>query len=512
MPNDSGNKTDPRHSSDNVFDMNADQFREAGHQLVDQIADFLGNITSVPASHNLSPEDARSLLPSDDLPDEGTDPATLLRETAPLVFDNMRVNGHPKSWGYIIGSPSPMGMLGDFLASAANPNLAAWDSAPVATEIEIQTVRWIAQLIGYPSDSSSENGGLFVSGGNMANMVGFLAARRHAVGVEIRKTGNPDDRRLVAYATRETHTWVEKIAELCGIGINAIHWIATDTDKRMDTADLRRQIITDTAEGLFPFIIVGTAGSVSFGAVDPLPEIAIIARDHNIWFHVDGAYGGFAAAADTVPEDIYGLREADSVAVDAHKWMFTPLEAGVVLVRNTQALLDAFSFDPPYYHHRDNADIVHFFRYGLQNSRCFRALKAWLILRHAGRRAYIEMVQNNINLAGVLKSALDSHPDIETVTHNLSIVTFRYAPQDGTPDDQSQRESYLNDLNSAVLTRVQRGGDAHISNAIMDGKFLLRACITNFRTTEEDVRSLPEIVAREGQREITGIKKTSNLT
>ncbi len=500
MPNDES-PGDP-HSGDgsrNRFDMDAEQFRDAGHQLVDQIADFLGAITTVQASHHLNPGEPLALLPTDDLPEEGADPATLLRETAPLLFDNMRVNGHPKSWGYIIGSPSPMGMLGDFLASAANPNLAAWDSAPVATEIEIQTVRWIAQLIGYPKDHSGACGGLFVSGGNMANMVGFLAARRRAGGEEIRKVGNPDTRRLVAYATRETHTWVEKIADLCGIGMDAIHWIATDVDKRMDTSDLRRQITKDTANGFHPFIIVGTAGSVSFGAVDPLPEIAVIARKFDIWFHVDGAYGGFAAAAANVPGDIHGLREADSIAVDAHKWMFTPLEAGVALVRDKQAMLDAFSFDPPYYHHRNKTDVVHFFRYGLQNSRCFRALKAWLILRHGGRRAYVDTVENNIRLAGIMKSALDDHPCIETMTHNLSIVTFRYVPEADVPDDPAERESYLNDLNAAVLTRIQTGGEAHISNAIRDGQFLLRACITNFRTMEADVRTLPEIVVREGQ-------------
>lgn len=483
-------------SSHSAFDMSADQFREVGHQLVDQIADFLGVIRETQASHNLDPEEARDLLPTDDLPEEGCDPATLLQETAPLLFENMRVNGHPKSWGYIIGSPSPMGMLGDFLASAANPNLAAWDSAPVATEIELQTVRWIAQLIGYPAENTGDCGGLFVSGGNMANMIGFLAARRRAGGADIRSAGTPNDRKFIAYATRETHTWVEKIADLCGIGMDAIHWIATDRDKRMDTADLRRRLAEDAANGFHPFIIVGTAGSVSFGAVDPLIEIAAIAREHDIWFHVDGAYGGFAAAAGNVPDDLYGLRKADSVAVDAHKWMFTPLEAGVALVRDRQALLDAFSFDPPYYHHRNKTDVVHFFRYGVQNSRCFRALKAWLILRYAGRRAYVDTVEKNIRLAGVLKDALDSRPAIQVISHYLSIVTFRYIPEGILPDNPSERESCLNDLNASILTRIQRGGEAHVSNAILDGQFLLRACITNFRTTENDVRTLPDIVER----------------
>lgn len=493
--------TDDKHNTNNPnpFDMDPTEFRRAGHQLVDQVADFLESLPTFQSSHSLNPEEALALLPSDDLPEDGADPAQLLQETAPLLFNNMRVNGHPRSWGYIIGSPSPMGMLGDFLASAANPNLAAWDSAPVATEIELQTVRWIAQMIGYPTASPGDCGGLFVSGGNMANMIGFLAARRRAGGAEIRQQGNPDQGRLVAYATRETHTWVEKIADLCGIGIDAIHWIATDAERRMDTDDLRRQISTDKQAGLKPFIIVATAGSVSFGAVDPLPEIAAIGREHDIWFHVDGAYGGFAAAAGNVPEDVYGLREADSVAVDAHKWMYTPLEAGLALVRDRQAMLDAFSFDPPYYHHRDKTNVVHFFRYGVQNSRYFRALKAWLILRQVGRKAYVDAVEKNIELAGCMKQALEEHPCFEVTSHNLSIVTFRYIPQSGLPDDPVERESHLNDLNAALLTRVQFGGEAHISNAIDNGTFLLRACITNFRTTEKDVRMLPGIVSGQAE-------------
>ena len=212
----------------------------------------------------------------------------------------------------------------------------------------------------------------------MANMVGFFSARRKAGGPEIRTKGVHQGRnRLIAYSTRETHTWVQKAADLSGIGGDAIHWVATDDQGRMDIEDLRRQIARDRSDGLQPFIIIGTAGSVSTGIVDPLPTMAEIAAEHDLWLHVDGAYGGLAASASTgmVPEDIYGLRLADSVAVDAHKWLFTPLEAGIALVRNRQDMVDTFSFDPPYYHNRDANEVTHFFRLGPQNSRCFRALK-----------------------------------------------------------------------------------------------------------------------------------------
>lgn len=481
------------------LDMDAETFRELGHKMVDQLADFIGGIREVRSSHSMTPDEAVARLPEGSIPEQGMDAEALLKEAIPMILSGSRVNGHPKSWGYIIGSPAPIGMLGDLLAATANPNLASWDSAPVPTEIELQTVRWIAELIGYPSDT----GGLFVSGGNMANMVGFFAARRRAGGPDVRTLGMAQvGKNMVAYATHEAHTWIEKAADLCGLGTESIHWIETDDQQRMDLDNLRLQIDTDKAAGLEPFLIVGTAGSVSNGAVDPLPAMAEIAKERGLWLHVDGAYGGFAACASagSVPNDIFGLRLADSVAVDAHKWLFTPLEAGVALVRYRQAMVDTFSFDPPYYHNRDEGEVTHFFRLGPQNSRCFRALKTWLILRQSGRKSYVETVERNLADALHMRDELLSTAGIEHRTQRLSINTFRYVPENGLPEDAASRVTYVNNLNKAIVTTIQRGGRAHISNAIMDGDFLLRACITNFRTREEDVRALPGMVVEEGRR------------
>ena len=218
-------------------------------------------------------------------------------------------------------------MLGDLLAAAVNANCGGWAIAPAATEIELQTVRWIAEFIGFPTSA----GGLLVSGGNMANFVRFLAARTAKADWEVRKTGLSGSRndgmpRLTAYASVETHTWIQKAADLFGLGTDAIRWIPVDEHQRMKTSALRRQVADDRANGNRPFLVVGTAGSVSTGAVDPLPEIASICRELDLWFHVDGAYGALAATVAGVPPDLRALADADSVAVDPHKWFYAPLE------------------------------------------------------------------------------------------------------------------------------------------------------------------------------------------
>ncbi len=476
------------------LDMSAGEFRALGHDLVERIADFIQQIPNRPAARDISPAEARARLGQGGLPEHGTDAGTLLARAAELVFDGCRINGHPKSWGYVIGSPAPIGFLGDFLAAAVNPNLAAWSSAPLPSEIEAQSVRWIADLLGYPTDC----GGLLTSGGNMANFIGILAARRARADWDTRREGlAPAAGALRIYASRETHTWLEKGADIFGLGTDAIRWIGTGTDLRMDTAELRTRIAADRAAGEQPFLLVGAAGTVSTGAVDPLPELAAIARENGLWFHVDGCYGAPAIVAPGSPADLKGLREADSLAVDAHKWLFVPLEAGCALVRDRQSLRDTFSFRPPYYHYNvDDGEVMHYHEYGPQNSRGFRALKVWLALQGAGRAGYRAMIAGNLRLAREMHAALAADPQIETATQSLSITTFRYVPEGLDPAQDGER---LDALNTALLSRIQGGGEAFLSNAVIDGRFYLRACITNFRTTAADVRALPEIVTRLGR-------------
>ncbi len=488
--------------------MDAATFRRLGHRLVDDIADFLETLPRRPLTRDASPSAVREALHlSGPLSEAGSEPGPLLQETTRLLFDHSLFNGHPRFFGYITGAPAPIGMLGDFLAAAVNANVGAWILSPAATEIESQTVRWIAGLIGYPADC----GGLLVSGGNMANIVCFLAARAARADWDVRERGIAAEpgRQLRVYASSETHTWIQKAADLAGLGTASIRWIPVDGQLRMVAAELRRRIEADHAAGDVPCVVVGTAGSVSTGAVDPLPEIASICRDHGAWFHVDGAYGGFAAAAPEAPDDLRGLSEADSVAVDPHKWLYAPLEAGCALVRNAEHLRAAFSYHPPYYHFAELA--TNYVDYGLQNSRGFRALKVWLALRHAGAAAYRRMISEDIALSQAMAAAVERHPELQLMTQGLSITTFRYVPADlrASADDEAVAP-HLDALNRELLDRLQRGGEIFVSNAVIDGRYTLRACIVNFHTTRADVEAVPEIVARVGRQVDAELRATSD--
>ncbi len=479
----------------------AESFRDAGHRLIDQIADFYESLPNRPIRRPLDLDAARELIGTGRLPEAGKPAASLLDAAAPLLFDNSLHNGHPRFFGYITASAAPLGALADMLAAAINANIGLWDLAPVAAEIEAQTIRWIAELIGYVGSDSDTCGGLMVSGGNMANMLGFLAARRAKAGNEVRANGVGDaERRMTAYCAAETHTWIEKAADLSGLGTASIRWIPTDADQRMDIDALRRKLVADRDAGFRPFIVVGTAGTVSTAAIDPLTEIHDVAREHDLWFHVDGAYGAPAAALPEANAELKALALADSIALDPHKWLYAPLEAACTLIRDPQRLLDAFSYRPPYY--RIDADKTDsgndYFELGLQNSRGFRALKVWLGLRHLGRAGYVELIRNDVAHARQLFDAVDEHPELESCTCNLSIATFRFVPAD-LASRTRRIEAYLNELNRALLASLQAGGEVYVSNAIVDGKYLLRACIVNFRTTNADIAAIPDIVVRAGR-------------
>lgn len=488
----SGNSA--RHAA---LEMDAATFRKLGRELVDQVAGLLESIPRGPVTRNESPATVREALNlTSSLPERGMEAGPLLEQTARQLFAHSLFNAHPRFFGYITAPPAPIGILGDLLAAAANPNVGAWTLSPAATEIECQTVRWIAEFIGYPIDC----GGLLVSGGNMANLVCFFAARAANAGWDIREQGVSHDsgRKLRVYASTETHTWIHKAADLGGLGTESIRWIATDSKLRMDVSALRRQIQADTEAGDVPFLAVGTAGSVSTGAVDPLREIAALCRELNLWFHVDGAYGGFAAAIPEAPAELRALSEADSVAVDPHKWLYAPLEAGCALVRDPEKLRAAFAYHPPYYHFEER--VTNFVDYGPQNSRGFRALKVWLALKYAGAAAYREMIGDDIRLSQAMSRAIVNHPELELVTQDLSIATFRYVPCDlRAKTENSEVQAHLDALNRELLDRLQRGGEIFVSNAVIAGRYVLRACIVNFHTKIEDVEAVPEIVARTGR-------------
>jgi aromatic-L-amino-acid decarboxylase len=478
-------------------EMDSAEFRRAGHWLIDALADFYESLPERPITPGESAADLGAILPPAPLPQEGCAGTDLLESITPLLFDHSLHNGHPRFFGYITSSAAPLGALADLLAAGINQNCGLRDLAPAANAIEIQAVAWLAELIGFPTPC----GGLMVSGGNVANIVAFLAARRDRARWDIRREGlSASTGRPRVYASRETHTWIEKAADISGFGTDAIRWIATDAAQRLDTDALERALEQDRRAGDWPVLIVGTAGNVSTGAIDELETIAAIAREHEIWFHVDGAYGAPAACLPEAPKALESIALADSVALDPHKWLYAPIEAACTLVRDPEALRNAFRFRPDYYRLDDDSGGggLDYFEHGLQNTRGFRALKVWLCLRQAGRLGYEQSIRKDIALARRLFERAKATDELEAGTCNLSITTLRYRPADAATTPAWN--DYVDRLNQSLLIEIQKGGAAYLSNAVINDCYFLRACIVNFRTRESDIDALVELVVALGRK------------
>ncbi|WP_423129106.1 pyridoxal phosphate-dependent decarboxylase family protein [Gaoshiqia sp. Z1-71] len=497
-----------------TLNMGADEFRSAAHELTERIATFMEELPEMNVTKGENPIAIRSFLTNKSLPLQGEESREILKEASELLFGHSLFNGHPRFWGYITSSAAPIGALADFLASSVNANVGAFALSPMATEIEQQTIAWLSELIGYQANS----GGIFVSGGNMANFLGFLAARRNKIGEKIREEGlaglplkpviqpwgaysqvpfpKPGKKHFTVYCAKGTHTWIQKAVDLFGHGTDSIRWIDLTDSQQMSVTHLQEQIRIDIRQGHQPFLVVGNAGSVSTGTVDPLREIANFCKTRDLWFHIDGAYGAPAAVVPELANLFDGLAEADSIALDPHKWLYSPLEAGCILVRDRKYLHDAFSFNPEYYNFGGNGydQPVNFHEYGMQNSRGFRALKVWMSIKQMGKNGLTDMIRNNINLSEKLFHLVQETPDLQAISQNLSITTFRYVPSD------IEDEVYLNKLNQELLNKLQSGGEVFLSNAIVNGHYCLRPCIVNFRTSYADLEALVSIVLREGKK------------
>ena len=476
------------------LDMSPAAFREAGHRLIDELADHLAAVPRGPVARDETPERLRQVIDAGQpLPASGADAGGLLSDAASRLFGHALFNGHPRFFGYITSSPAPIGMFADLLAAALNQNMGAWKLGPLATEIEAQTMRWIAELIGYPQSG----GGILVSGGNMANWVCLLAARRAKAAWNIRQQGVAAGPRLLLYASAETHTWIQKAADLCGLGTDAIRWIAADAEQRMDVAALQAQLEQDRRDGHQPFLVVGTAGSVSTGAVDPLTELAAICKEQRSGFTSMAPTGrwrqriGGAGGAERAGGRRFRRRRSAQVALHAARsWLRAGARRGAAARRIfiPPALL-------PLRRRRDELR-------GLRAAKFARLprAKVWLGLRQAGRDGCLEMIEDDMALARHLHRLVEADPEFEATSQSLSITTFRYVPRDLSSQGGSDAvATHLDDLNQQLLTLVERSGEAFLSNAIVGGRFVLRACVVNFHTALADIEALPPLLSRLGR-------------
>jgi aromatic-L-amino-acid/L-tryptophan decarboxylase len=461
----------------------ADEIRRVGRLVVDLIADHVSQLPEGPAFHPVPPELSRELV-STAAPRDAVSPDDVLRAFKEKIEPYPFGNGHPRFWGWVNSPPAVMGIFADALAAAMNPSCAGGNHAAIYVEHEV--LGWFKQLLGFPVES----GGLLVSGGSMATMTALAVARHLKSGVDVRADGLRNAPHSFAfYMSSEAHGCARKAIELLGFGSRSIRTIPADADYRLPLAVLDRAIETDRAAGVQPIAVVATAGSTNTGAIDDLDGIAAICRRHGVWMHVDAAYGGPAILSREYEPALGGIAHADSVALDPHKWMFVPVEAGLVLVRDAAAMRSAFSLVPPYLRTDGSATGVGgppwFSEYGFQQTRGFRALKVWMTMQQFGLDGHRAAIEENIALARYLADRVRDAADMELMAPpSLSVVCFRVV--DRSPSGEDAPAAF----NRAILERLQLGGEAFLTSTEVGGTFVLRACFVNYRSTRADVDRL----------------------
>ena len=478
------------------LDPSQEEICRMGTAAVDAMASYLASIRDRRVYPQTTAREIGERLEKE-LPEEGVGFERLLRTFRDVIVPMSRHNTHPRMFGYVQAPGTALAALADMLASTLNANLTAWRSAPAAVELERLTINWIKEILGY----NLEAAGLFVSGGSMANMAALAAARQSKAGSDLADKGaRTFPQAMRVYCSEETHHSIDKAAALLGIGRENVRKIAVDRNFKIRIDDLLTKISEDREDGHLPFCVVANAGTVGTGAFDPLAEVAEVARRFNLWFHVDAAYGGFAALAPSARPLFADMREADSVALDPHKWLYLPVDCGCVLYRDAEQARATFAHEAEYTRvlNKDPDEAFAFWDYGPELSRRFRALKVWMMLKGVGLRALGQAIEKDLACARHFERLVHASEDFEMLAPvELSIFCFRYVPSKlrralVNADDaaRSQIEAQLDETNERLLLGLQRDGSSYLSNARINGRFSLRGCVMNYRTTLQDMEIL----------------------
>ena len=461
------------------------EIREIGREALDLVASYYESLAT---RRVLEPTTSAELRAQFDgpLPLTGEPVEALFHTVQDVIARYTRHSAHPRMFGYVASPGVPIAAIGSMIAAALNTNVTGWRSSPAATEIEWLVIRWLKEMLGITHEGS----GLLVSGGSMANFAGIAAARSAKL-PNIVRDGLHGAAQLRLYVSGQAHLSSRKAAGMLGIGTANVREVKTTAALRMDVADLARLVQEDRAAGYLPFCVVASAGTAASGAMDPIGEIADFARANDLWLHVDAAYGGFAALAPSARAYFDRIGDADSIALDPHKWLYLPVGCGCVLYKDPATARAAFAAGADYIKviGLENDEAFAFWDYGPELSRPFRAFDLWLLLKSVGAAAISDAIEENIACARYCAALIESSEDFELLAPvDLSIVCFRYRPVGYKGD--------LNALNESLLVALQRDGSSYVSNANVRGNFALRACVLNYRTTRRDMEILLEDLRR----------------
>jgi aromatic-L-amino-acid decarboxylase len=472
-------------------DMPADEFEEYGRRAVAWIADYLAHANQYPVLARVAPGEIKRALPATP-PAQGESMEAILSDFERTVVPGITHWNHPSFFAYFAITGSGPGILGELLASALNVNGMLWKTSPSATELEEVTLDWLRQMIGLPSGFM----GIIMDTASVGSLCAVAAAREMVGEHAFREQGMFGGPRLRLYMSEHAHSSIEKAGIVLGLGRAGMRKIPVDAEYRMDGDVLRRAIAEDRAAGWRPFCVVATVGTTSTTSVDPVAAIAEICAAEDLWLHVDGAYAGIAAIAPEFRWALDGCDRADSVVVNPHKWLFTPIDCSAFYCRRPEVLRAAFTLVPEYLRTAEGEQtaVRDFMDYGIQLGRRFRALKLWMVIRYFGWEGLAARIREHIRLGRLLASWVDASPEFERMAPTpFSTVCFRAHPR-GAAEDA------LEPLNMAVLDAVNATGEAYLSHTKLGGKFTLRFAIGNIRTTESHVRTAWELIQREAGR------------
>lgn len=485
-------------------DLPPEEFRAAGYDAIDRLVDYYDTIADRPVFPLKTPVDlaADFDVPA---PEQGEPIGEILRDWSNRIVPNSTVQGHPRFFSWVNGGGTQIGAIAEALAAGLNPNPGGWRAAQVAAVIENQTITWIASLMGLGAETT----GLFVSGGTMANTAALRMALAHTATWDLANEGlqSPNrPRQLTVYmADHETHVSFTKALDLLGLGRNALRKVPSRPDYTIDVAALEQMLDSDMAAGMTPFCIVGHAGSINVGAIDPFDELARVAHARNLWLHLDGACGALGAMLPELRDAYQGIELADSISFDAHKWMGVPYECGCVLVRDPRALRKTFMVSASYLSEGHDAALERYdyFDRGPQMSRGFRALKVWMSLRHYGAEGYRTFFRRTIDNAKYAHELVSNHPEWEVLQPepDLYIYSFRYAGPPPVAGDLSPEQ--LDQVNATIADEMKRRQIALVMTTRMHGRLTQRLACTNHRTTRDDIRATFDAMTAIG-REIVG--------